>query len=128
MSYLAESYERFMVPSLFAPWSSYLIQRANPQRGEYVLDVACGTGIVARNVAPLAGSQGIVIGLDVNPDMISMARTAAELDDITIEWHTSLAEQLPFPDENFDLIFCQFGLMFFSDRHVALKEMHRVLK
>jgi ubiquinone/menaquinone biosynthesis C-methylase UbiE len=117
-----------MVPSLFAPWSSYLIQRANPQPGERVLDLACGTGIVARNVAPLAGSRGIVIGLDVNPDMINMARTAAERDHIAIEWHTGPAEQLPFPEENFDLVFCQFGLMFFSDRHAALTEMHRVLK
>ena len=128
MSYLAESYERFMVPSLFAPWSSHLIQRANPQPGEHVLDIACGTGIVARNVAPRVGSQGIVIGLDANPDMISMARAAAERDHIAIEWHTSPAEQLPFSEENFDIVLCQFGLMFFSDRHAALKEMHRVLK
>jgi len=128
MSYLAESYERFMVPSLFAPWSSYLIQRANPQPGERVIDIACGTGIVARNVAPLVGLRGIVMGLDANPDMINIARTAAERDHTAIEWHTGPAEQLPFPDENFDLIFCQFGLMFFSDRHVALTEMHRVLK
>jgi tRNA A58 N-methylase Trm61 len=62
MSYLAESYERFMVPSLFAPWASYLVQRANPQPGERVLDVACGTGIVARNVAPRVEPQGLVIG------------------------------------------------------------------
>jgi ubiquinone/menaquinone biosynthesis C-methylase UbiE len=128
MSYLAESYERFMVPSLFAPWSSYLIQRANPQPGERVIDIACGTGIVARNVAPLVGLRGIVMGLDANPDMINIARTAAERDHTAIEWHTGPAEQLPFPDENFDLIFCQFGLMFFSDRHLALTEMHRVLK
>jgi len=128
MSNLAESYERFMVPSLFAPWASYLIQRANPQLGEHVLDVACGTGIIARNVAPYVGSRGIVIGLDVNPDMIDMARVAAERDEIAIEWHTGPAEQLPFPDENFDLILCQFGLLFFTDRHAALKEMHRVLK
>jgi ubiquinone/menaquinone biosynthesis C-methylase UbiE len=128
MSYLAESYERFMVPSLFAPWATYLVQRANPQLGEHVLDIACGTGIVARNVAPLVGSRGIVIGLDLNPDMIDMARTAAERDHIAIEWHTGPAEQLPFPDENFDLILCQCGLMFFTDRHVALKEMHRVLR
>jgi len=128
MSYLAESYERFMVPSLFGPWASYLIERANPQPGERVLDIACGTGIVARNVAPRVGSQGLVVGLDVNPDMISMARAAAERDHVAIEWHISPAEQLPFPDENFDLVFCQFGLMFFTDRHVALKEMHRVLK
>jgi len=128
MSYLAESYERFMVPSLFAPWSSHLIQHANPQLGERVLDIACGTGIVARNVAPRVGSQGIVIGLDVNPHMVSMARAAAEQDHIAIEWHTGPAEQLPFSDENFDIIFCQFGLMFFTDRHAALKEMHRVLR
>lgn len=128
MSYLAESYERFMVPSLFAPWATYLVQRANPQLGEHVLDIACGTGIVARNVAPHVGSRRMVIGLDVNPDMIDMARIAAERDQIAIEWHTGPAEQLPFPDENFDLILCQFGLMFFTDRHAALNEMHRVLR
>ena len=128
MSYLAESYERFMVPSLFAPWSSHLIQRANPQPGERVLDIACGTGIVARNVAPRVGSHGIVIGLDVDPDKISVARAAAERYHLAIEWHVSPAERLPFPDENFDLVLCQFGLMFFSDRHAALKEMHRVLR
>ena len=128
MSYLAESYERFMVPSLFAPWVTSLVQRANPQPGEHVLDLACGTGIVARNVAPLVGPRGIVIGLDLNPDMIDMARVAAERDEIAMEWHTGPAEQLPFPDENFDLILCQFGLMFFTDRHAALKEMHRVLR
>jgi ubiquinone/menaquinone biosynthesis C-methylase UbiE len=128
MSYLAESYERFMVPSLFAPWATYLIQRANPKLGERALDIACGTGIVARNVATRVGLQGIVIGLDVNPDMIDTARAAAERDHLAIEWHTSSAEQLPFPDENFDLILCQFGLMFFRERHAALKEMHRVLR
>jgi ubiquinone/menaquinone biosynthesis C-methylase UbiE len=128
MSYLAESYERFMVPSLFAPWATYLVQRANPQLGEHVLDIACGTGIVARSIAPLVGSRGIVIGVDVNPDMIDMARTAAERDHIAIEWHTGPAEQLLFPDEHFDLILCQFGLMFFTNKHAALKEMHRVLR
>ena len=128
MSYLAESYERFMVPSLFEPWATYLVQRANPQLGEHVLDIACGTGIVARKVAPHVGSRGIVIGLDVNPDMIDMARIAAERAHIEIQWHTGPAEQLPFPDENFDLILCQFGLMFFTDRNAALKEIHRVLR
>ena len=128
MSYFAVSYESYMVPSLFAPWATYLVQRANPQLGERVLDIACGTGIIARNVAPYVGSQGIVIGLDVNPDMIDMARIAAERAQIAIEWHTGPAKQLPFPDENFDLILCQFGLMFFTDKHAALQEMHRVLK
>jgi ubiquinone/menaquinone biosynthesis C-methylase UbiE len=128
MSYFAESYERFMVPSLFAPWASQLIHRASPQPSERVLDIACGTGIVARNVVSLVGSQGIVIGLDANPDMIRMARATAEKENLPIKWHAGPAEQLPFSDENFDLILCQFGLMFFTDRHVALTEMHRVLK
>ena len=60
--------------------------------------------------------------------MIDMARIAAERDHLTIEWHNSSAEQLPFPDEHFDLILCQFGLMFFTDKQAALQEMHRVLK
>jgi ubiquinone/menaquinone biosynthesis C-methylase UbiE len=128
MSYLAESYERFMVPGLFAPWATYLVQRANPQLGEHVLDIACGTGIVARNVASRVGSLGSVVGLDANPDMIDMARLVAEQEHTVIEWHTGTAEQLPFPDEHFDLILCQFGLMFFTNRHAALQEMHRVLR
>ena len=128
MSYFAQSYESYMVPSLFAPWAILLVQHANPQLDERVLDIACGTGIVARNVAPLVGSRGTVIGLDVNPDMIDTARAASERDHPAIEWHTSPAEQLLFPDEHFDLILCQFGLMFFIDKHAALQEMHRVLK
>ena len=128
MSYFAESYERFMVPSLFGPWASYLIELANPQPGERVLDIACGTGIVARNVVSLVGSKGIVMGLDANPDMIGMARAMAEREHLSIDWHTGSAEQLPFADENFDLILCQFGLMFFTDRHAALTQMLRVLK
>ncbi len=128
MSYSSESYENFMVPGLFEPWSKYLIEFANIKPGEHVLDLACGTGIVARRVAPLVGSQGAVIGLDRNQNMIAGARVAAEREGLMIEWHTGSAEQLPFPDSSFDLILCQFGLMFFSDKHAALNEMHRVLR
>jgi ubiquinone/menaquinone biosynthesis C-methylase UbiE len=128
MSYPAESYERYMVPGLFAPWSSCLIEHANPQPGEHVLDVACGTGIVARNIAPRVGSQGSVVGLDLDPDKINVARVAADREGLAIEWHTGPAEQLPFPDSSFDLVLCQFGLMFFADRHAALMEMNRVLR
>jgi len=128
MSYPAESYENFMVPGLFGPWSSHLIQSANPQPGERVLDVACGTGIVARRIAPHVGVQGNVTGIDLNSGMIGMARAAAEREGLAIEWRTGPAEQLPFPDGSFDLVLCQFGLMFFTDRQAALTEMHRVLR
>ena len=59
--------------------------------------------------------------------MLNMARVAAEREGLTIEWGLGPAEKLPFPDGNFDLVLCQFGLMFFSDRHASLMEMHRVL-
>ena len=128
MSYPAESCENDIVPALFTPWSALLIQSANVQLGEHVVDVACGTGIVARQIAPCVGPQGMVIGLDLNPNMLRVACAAAEREGLTIEWRASPAEQLPYPDGSFDLILCQFGLMFFTDRNKALMEMHRVLR
>ena len=128
MSYSAASYEELMVPGLFAPWASHLVQSANPQPGERVLDVACGTGIVARTIALRVGSGGSVVGLDLSPDMIDVARAAAEAEGVAVEWRASPAERLPFPGDSFDLVLCQFGLMFFTDRHAALAEMRRVLR
>lgn len=128
MSYPAEYFENYMVPALFAPWSSYLVQSANAQPGQRVLDVACGTGIVARRIVPRVGAQGRVIGLDINPDKLNVARVAAKREGLAIEWGTGQAEQLPFPAGSFDLIVCQFGLMLFNDRHAALTEMYRVLR
>jgi len=127
MSNPAESYESYMVPTLFAPWASQLVQSADPQPGERVLDLACGTGIVARQVARLLSGKGAVIGFDLNPHMLAVARAAAEKERLTIEWRQGRAEQLPFADGSFDLVLCQFGLMFFSDRQTALAEIHRVL-
>ncbi|MGQ0604018.1 MAG: class I SAM-dependent methyltransferase [Anaerolineales bacterium] len=127
MSNPAETYESYMVPTLFGPWASRLIQSANPQPGERTLDVACGTGIVARRVVPRVGSTGKVVGLDLNPDMLAVARAAAEQEGLAIEWHEGRAEKLQFPDGSFDLVLCQFALMFFADRRAALAEMHRVL-
>ncbi len=116
-----------MVPPFFGPWATRLVQSANPQPGDRVLDVACGTGIVARRVAPHVGSKGKVIGLDLNPKMLTVARTAAEREGLAIDWYESRAEKIPFPDGSFDLVLCQFALMFFSDPPAALAEMNRVL-
>jgi ubiquinone/menaquinone biosynthesis C-methylase UbiE len=116
-----------MGPALFVPWASYLVQSANPQPGERVLDVACGTGIVARRVAIHVELNGKITGLDLNPNMLTVARAAAERAGLAIEWHEGRAEKLPFPDGSFDLTLCQFALMFFDDRPAALAEMKRVL-
>lgn len=123
----AETYEQYMVPTLFGPWSSHLVGLADPHPGERILDVACGTGIAARRVAPVVGPTGKIAGIDLNPDMLDVARKSAMEEGLDIQWHEGRAEHLPFRDGVFDLALCQFGLMFFTDRQAALAEMHRVL-
>lgn len=124
----AEAYQRYFVPGMFIAWSEVLLERAAPQSGEQVLDVACGTGVVARNVAPKVGSTGSVVALDINPAMLAVARSTPASSGASITWQEGSALALPFPDETFDLVLCQQGLQFFPDRVVALKEMRRVLR
>jgi ubiquinone/menaquinone biosynthesis C-methylase UbiE len=123
----AEGYENFMVPTLFGPWATNLIQVAGTRPGERVLDVGCGTGIVARQVAARLGASGTVTGLDLSPKMLEVARAAAARERVTVEWREGSAEQLPFSDSSFDLVLCQFALMFFADKAAALAEMRRVV-
>ena len=122
----AEGYESYMVPALFRPWATKLIQAADPRPGARVLDVGCGTGIVARQIASRLGSGGKVTGLDLSANMLAVARAAAVRDGVVIEWREGNAEKLPFPESSFDLVLCQFTLMFIADKATALKEMRRV--
>jgi len=128
MSNPAEGYEGYMVPTLFGPWADRLISQANPQAGERVLDLACGTGVVARRVTSRLGAAADVTGYDLNPDMLEVARAAAAADHARIEWWQGSADRLPFPDGRFDLVLCQFAIMFFADKARALHEVWRVLR
>jgi len=119
----AKAYEALFVPGLFGQWAPKVADEAQIQPGQRVLDVACGTGILAREVASRMRSTGHVMGIDPSPGMVAVARQIAP----TIDWREALAESLPFPDESFDAVVCQFGLMFFTDRRQALREMLRVL-
>jgi SAM-dependent methyltransferase len=123
----AEIYQRGLVPAVFAPWAATLIEQAALQPGERVLDVACGTGVVARQAAQHVGPTGKVIGLDLHADRLAVAHSLPQLPGASIEWQEGNALALPFSDETFDVVFCQQGLQFFSDRPAALREMHRVL-
>jgi ubiquinone/menaquinone biosynthesis C-methylase UbiE len=123
----AETYESYMVPTLFAPWARRLVENAKLRAGERVLDVGCGTGVVARQVAPLLGPKGKVVGVDLNPNMLAIARTVTEREGLAISFREGRAEKLADADGSFDLVVCQFAIMFFADRAAALAEMHRVL-
>src|SRR5215211_897486 len=123
----AEAYERYLVPLLFAPGAEYLIELASLGPEERLLDVACGTGIVARRAARRVGADGKVVGLDINEGMLEVARKASSDVRPAIEWRQGDATDMPLPDGAFDVVFCQQGLQFFPDRSAALGEMHRVL-
>ena len=123
----AEAYERYLVPLLFAPGAEYLIELAGLGTGERVLDVACGTGIVARRAAERLGSGARVVGLDINEGMFEVARKVSSEAHPEIEWLQGDVTAMPFADDAFDVVFCQQALQFFPDRSVALREMHRVL-
>ena len=120
----AEVYEEFFVPALFQQWPPRVATAAGIEAGQRVLDVACGTGVLARAVAERVGPTGAVVGLDLNDGMLAVAQRKAP----AIEWRQGRAEALPFDDDSFDKVVSQFGLMFFEDRRAALQEMIRVLR
>ncbi len=123
----AQTYEDYFVPHQFRPWTDELLERATPQPGERVLDVACGTGIVARMVAQRTNGQARVVGLDLSPAMLEVARSVSAREGVEIAWHEGSASALPFPDGAFDLVLAQQGLQFFPDKAAAMGEMYRVL-
>ncbi len=120
----AEIYEALFVPALFRQWGDRVAEAARIEPGQRVLDVACGTGVLACAVAERAGPRGSVVGLDPNAKMLAVARPKNG----RIAWREGRAESLPFPDDSFDAVVSQFGLMFFEDRVAALHEMMRVLR
>lgn len=123
----AENYQRYFVPAIATPVSTGLLRTADLQAGERVLDVACGTGVIARLAAEQVGPTGSVTGIDVAPEMIDVAKSTPAPAGSHIEWHASDAASLPLPDDSYKVVLCQMGLMFMEDRPAALAEMHRVL-
>lgn len=120
----AEVYEEHFVPALFHQWGEIVADAAGLKKGQDVLDVACGTGVLAIAALNRVGNEGSVTGIDPNEEMLAVARRK----NTDIEWRTGRAEQLPFEDATFDAVVSQFGFMFFEDRAQALREMMRVLR
>ena len=123
----AELYERYPARYILGPWAPLLVEAVALARGERVLDVACGTGLVARIAAQRVGPAGRVVGVDLNPGMIAVARSLPAPIAAPIEWLERSALDLRLPDASFDSVLCQQGLQFFPDKLVALGQMRRVL-
>lgn len=122
-----ENYERYFVPAIGRPLAVDLVEEAELRPGERVLDVACGTGVVARLAAERVGGPNAVAGLDVNSGMLAVARRTAAAAGAGIRWYETTAECIPLPDGAFDVAFCQLSLQFVEDKGAALREIRRVL-
>lgn len=118
----AEIYDSFFVPALFEQWTDAVLDDADVRHGHRVLDVGCGTGVLARAAAGRAGGPAQVAAVDPNEGMLEVARRS----DPSIEWRTGAAERLPFADRSFDRTISQFALMFCTDPIAAVAEVARV--
>jgi SAM-dependent methyltransferase len=119
----ARAYDELFVPALFGQWAPQLVDCARLRSGQSVLDVACGTGVVARAARDVVGSGGRVVGVDRNPAMLEVARDVRP----DLEWTRGDAEELPFTDAEFDVVLCQSAMFFFADPGRAVGEMARVV-
>ena len=117
-------YEALFVPALFSAWTHHVLNAGRVCEGAHVLDVACGTGVLARDALARAGNHGRVVGVDPAPGMLAVA---GEIEP-RIDWLPGNAESLAIADGAFDCVVSQFGMMFFTARQEATREMHRVLK
>lgn len=120
----AETYDSFFVPALFEQWTAVVLDAVAAGEGDRILDVGCGTGVLARAALGLAGPSGAVAGVDPNEGMLAVARRSTG----AVDWRAASAEDLPFDDDTFDRVVSQFALMFFTDQRAGLRELARVTR
>jgi len=125
---VAASYDDVLVPILFAPWAERLAMEHGPWTGRRVLDLATGTGIVAQLLAREVGSDGTVVGTDINNEMLQVARKRCADSPKAIEFVECPAHGINMEDESVDTVVCQQGFQFFPDRLGAAREIFRVLR
>lgn len=123
----AETYQSYLGPALFAPCADRVLSAAAPQPGESAVDVACGTGILTRRLAPRLGPGGGITGVDISPDMLAVARSLPAADGAVVDWREGSADGLPVAAGGADLVVCQQGFQFFPEHEAAAREMARVL-
>ena len=124
---IPENYDRYLVPLIFESYARDISQRAAALSPKAVLETAAGSGVVTRALAPNLPPDARYVATDLNQPMLDYAATRQDRDD-RIAWRKADAQALPFEDAAFDLVCCQFGVMFFPDRPSAYREARRVLK
>ena len=123
----AQVYEEVFVPALFSRCAAELLDLVPPREGERVLDLACGTGVVARAAAALVGPHGAVTAVDLRPGMIEVASSVTPPPGPRVDWRVGDALALEDAAGSYDVVLCQQGLQFFPDQPAAVREMRRVL-
>ena len=123
---IPELYEEHLVPLIFEPYAEDLANRLASRTPARVLEIAAGTGVLTRRLASLLPEEVPIVAMDLNQAMLDMALEIGTKRPVT--WRQADAMQLPFQDEEFDAVVCQFGVMFFPDKSKAFSESRRVLK
>jgi ubiquinone/menaquinone biosynthesis C-methylase UbiE len=119
------NYEKYLGPFLFEPYALDMVSRLQDKKYPQILELACGTGRVTAHLVKSVKHDSLT-ATDLNPDMIEVAKSIVTSDKIT--WQVADAVALPFEDNSFDAVVCQFGIMFFPDKLKGLQEAYRVLK
>lgn len=126
---MSHAYDEYLVPRLFSPWARNLIEHAKIGPHQHVLDVACGTGAVARLASQAVGLRGRIAASDPSRQMLDAARSHQRMPNAAaIEYFEAAAEEMPFEPESFHVVTCQQGLQFFGDRREALNRMFSALR
>ena len=123
---IPEIYDRFMVPLIFEPYAADLADRVASLQPHDVLETAAGTGVLTRALASRLASSTRIVATDLNQPMLDQA--SRRQDEGTPRWQQADALALPFGDQGFDIVACQFGVMFFPDKAQGYKEARRMLR
>lgn len=123
---IPQLYERYLVPLIFEPYATDLCRRVVQRRPANVLEIAAGTGVVTRHLATQLPHDVAIVASDLNQPMLDHAESLGT--SRPVQWRQADAMQLPFPDSSFDVVVCQFGVMFFPDKAKAFAEAKRVLR
>ncbi|MFC7515965.1 class I SAM-dependent methyltransferase [Herbaspirillum sp. GCM10030257] len=123
---IPQLYERYLVPLIFEPYAADLAARVTHFQPSHVLEIAAGTGVVTRQLAKILPPEVSIIATDLNQPMLDQAVAVGT--SRAVEWRQADAMQLPFSDGVFDMVVCQFGVMFFPDKAKAFSEARRVLR